>query len=462
MFDKLHQYLNSVALISEESGEVTYNQLINNADRIGSHVRARCLAFIVCTNCVESVYGYVGILRANAVVLLLNENFENKFVERLLQDYKPDFLYCPALRPSETADYSLVDKFWGYVLLKRNRSEHVQIHHDLALLMTTSGTTGSRKVVRLTKRNLISNTESIASYLGIQKYDRAITTMPMSYSYGLSIINSHLYSGASIVISEKTLLERRFWELWTQYRPTSFSGVPYLYEVLLKMNFEDRFLLGLRYLTQAGGRLRPKLAAEIVEICQRNGVKMYFMYGQTEAAPRMGYLPWESVKKIGSIGMAIPSGKFWLVDDEGSVINGAGVIGELVYQGPNVGMGYAESVKDLSKPDENNGILKTGDLAKRDNDGFYYLVGRKSRFVKLFGNRIDLDDLEELISSTGCECACIESGEDLKIFLTDGSSEPNVRTVLKKLGIHRKAVKIQEIQKIPRNEFGKISYSQLV
>jgi acyl-coenzyme A synthetase/AMP-(fatty) acid ligase len=355
-----------------------------------------------------------------------------------------------------------VDQFSEYALLERSRDESKKLHPDLALLMTTSGTTASRKVVRLTKNNIVSNAKSITDYLNIKMDDRAITTMPMSYSYGLSIINSHLYNGASIVVTDKTLLKREFWELWTKYRPTSFSGVPYLYEVLMKLDFEDRLLPELRYLTQAGGRLRQEFATKIVESCERKGVEMYFMYGQTEASPRMGYLPPEYAKKKGSIGLAIPSGKFWLEDDLGIVVNGAGVVGELIYQGPNVGMGYAESLEDLNNPDENNGVLRTGDLAKRDRDGFYYLIGRKTRFVKLFGNRVDLDDLEGLISSTGCECVCIGNEESVKIFLTDGDCEANVRTVLSKLGIHRKVAEIKKIKRIPRNEFGKIMYSKLM
>ena len=175
----------------------------------------------------------------------------------------------------------------------------------------------------------------------------------------------------------------------------------------MKLDFENKVLPGLRYLTQAGGQLPTRIKTKIVRSCKRNGVKFYCMYGQTEAAPRMGYLPWENVEKAGCIGIPVPSGRFWLVDDTGTVIDSDDVVGELVYQGPNVSLGYAESAEDLSRADENRGVLMTGDLAKRDREGFYYLVGRKSRFVKLYGNRIDLDSLETLISSNDCDCACV-------------------------------------------------------
>jgi acyl-coenzyme A synthetase/AMP-(fatty) acid ligase len=257
------------------------------------------------------------------------------------------------------------------------------------------------------------------------------------------------------------LLERGFWDIWEQGKPSSFSGVPYLYELLMKLKFEDKVLPGLRYLTHAGGRLPTNLKTKIVKSCKRKRVKFYCMYGQTEAAPRMGYLPWENVEKTGCIGIPVPSGRFWLVDDGGIVIDSDEVVGELVYQGPNVGLGYAESAEDLNRSDENNGVLMTGDLAKRDSEGFYYLVGRKSRFVKLYGNRIDLDSLETLISSNGCDCACVAKGEKLRVFLTEKACKCSVWEILKRLGIHQRAVEILEIQEIPRNEFGKTFYTQL-
>ena len=461
MFDKIDQHSDALALISHQGDVLTYAQLIDRADRIGSHVKQRSLVVMICTNTVESICGYVGILRSDAVVLLLNETLDRALVGQLIKNYRPEFLYSPksyALNPDEGR---VVKTFGRYILYQTSEPPKINLHPELSLLMTTSGTTGSPKVVRLAKRNLISNTISIVNYLDIKKVDRAITTMPMSYSYGLSIINTHLHRGASIIVSDKTLLERGFWEIWEQGKPSSFSGVPYLYDLLMKLDFENKVLPGLRYLTQAGGQLPTRIKTKIVRSCKRNGVKFYCMYGQTEAAPRMGYLPWENVEKAGCIGIPVPSGRFWLVDDTGTVIDSDDVVGELVYQGPNVSLGYAESAEDLSRADENRGVLMTGDLAKRDREGFYYLVGRKSRFVKLYGNRIDLDSLETLISSNDCDCACVAKGEKLRIFLTEQPCHHTVNEILKRLGIHQKAVEILEIQKIPRNQFGKTSYSQL-
>ena len=179
-------------------------------------------------------------------------------------------------------------------------------------------------------------------------------------------------------------------------------------------------LPSLRYLTQAGGRLGRELAEEFNAICEEKGIRLIVMYGQTEATARMSYLPWEDAgRKAGSIGIPIPGGKFELVDANGQLIDGADVVGELVYCGSNVTPGYAKSRMDLAKPDENKGVLYTGDMAKRDEDGFYYVVGRKKRFLKIFGNRVNLDEVENLLKKEGIENACTGQDDRMVVFLTD-------------------------------------------
>jgi acyl-CoA synthetase (AMP-forming)/AMP-acid ligase II len=233
--------------------------------------------------------------------------------------------------------------------------------------------------------------------------------------------------------------------------------------MLKKLRFEKMNLPSLKYITQAGGKLSIELSAEFADICADKGIEFYVMYGQTEATARMSYLPWEYANtKVGSIGVAIPGGKFWLEDENGNVIKKNDTIGELVYQGDNVTMGYAESCFDLQNDDENNGILRTGDLAKIDPDGFYYITGRNKRFLKMYGNRVNLDEIEELIRTAGYDCVCAGTDDNLKIYITEPDDKDRIVSyIAKHTGINRAGFSFVHINKIPRNSSGKVRYSAL-
>jgi acyl-coenzyme A synthetase/AMP-(fatty) acid ligase len=347
--------------------------------------------------------------------------------------------------------------------LKLAYAEDYKLYPDLMLLLTTSGSTGSPKLVRQSYQNIKANTESIVEYLHIDEGDRAITTLPMNYTYGLSILNTHLHKGAGIILSDASLMEKRFWSLLEQEKATTFGGVPYTFEILKKLHFEKMNVPCLRYITQAGGKLSGELQCEFVDICKNKNIQLIVMYGQTEASPRMSYLPWEYAEsKLGSIGIAIPDGSFHLEDSNGKKIESTGVIGELIYQGENVALGYAENRFDLERGDDNKGILYTGDMARRDADGFYYIVGRKKRFLKIFGNRVNLDEVENLLQKEKIDCACSGEDDHLRIYVSDGNViEKTMQFLVDHTGINRNAVKIMLLNEIPRNESGKILYSAL-
>lgn len=187
-----------------------------------------------------------------------------------------------------------------------------------------------------------------------------------------------------MLLTERTFFERGFWEFVRREQATSFGGVPYTYEILEKLRFTQMELPHLKTMTQAGGKLPLHLHQEFAEYADRNKKRFIVMYGQTEATARMGYLPaHDALERCGSMGIAIPGGRFWLQRDDGSEIEESGVTGELVYEGKNVMLGYAQNREDLSKGDECGGLLYTGDMARRDGDGYYYIEGRKKRFLKL-------------------------------------------------------------------------------
>ncbi|MDP6585934.1 MAG: AMP-binding protein [Anaerolineales bacterium] len=463
LYNDLEKYSSNIAIITEQSEQISYKELLDAADSIGSRIKKRCLVFAVCRNCFESVAGYIGVMRAGAVLALISDTIDNILFANLLEAYKPEYIYLPAEKSGLEINCTTVFSYGSYTLLKTDCNIDYTLHDDLALLLSTSGSTGSQKFVRQSYRNINSNAEAIVRYLEITSVDRSITTMPMSYTYKLSIINSHLLQGASIILTEATLMDRCFWETIKENNTTTFGGVPYVYEMLKKLRFGQMNLPHLKYITQAGGKLSRELSVEFADICKQRGMRFYTMYGQTEATARMSYLPWEYARtKAGSIGIAIPGGEFWLEDEKGNVIEKSDTQGELVYKGDNVTLGYAVSCLDLCKGDENGGILCTGDVAKRDTEGFYYIVGRKKRFLKMFGNRVSLDEIEQLVRAAGHDCACAGTDDNMKIYVTTLDDKDWIRRYITKCtGINQSGFAFVHIEEIPRNESGKVLYSAL-
>ena len=455
------KFSNEIALIHRNKS-LRYGELADVADKIGIHLKSRSTILIVCSNNIASVAGYIGSLRAKAVPLLVSTKNDRELFTNVIEAYNPSYIFLPSSSSWLNIETKVLHSYDGY-LLHKTEYPSKNLHDDLALLLATSGSTGSPKFVRLSYKNISSNAKSIAQYLEIGIYDRPITTMPMSYSYGLSIINSHLLKGSSIVLTDDSLMDRNFWEEIKANNVTSFGGVPYSYEILKKLRFEQMKLPSLKYLTQAGGKLNADLCDEFAKICTKKSMKFFVMYGQTEASPRMSYVPWErAFTKAGSIGIPIPGGKFILEDENGMKIEECHKTGELVYQGENVSMGYAKSHADLSKSDNNNGKLHTGDFAIMDEDGYYFIVGRKERFLKMYGNRVNLDDVEDILKIAGYECACAGSDNDLKIYTTEPvDSTPIIDYISKKTGINKKGFTCINVDDIPRNNSGKVLYPSL-
>lgn len=462
-----------IAVLGDHQAQYTYRQLDQAQERLADAAGKRCLVFCLCENAPGSLLGYVAFVNNRIVPLLLDANLDHTLLEQLMQTYRPKYLWAPTrlvpqLRSSMTSGgkepavaYSDMD----FSLLCTGYEDGFPLHDDLALLLTTSGSTGSPKLVRQSYANIKANTESIVEYLQITEAERPITTLPMSYTYGLSIINSHLYVGASLIMTMTSLMERAFWQCFKEKQATSFGGVPYIYEMLEKLRFFRMELPSLRTMTQAGGKLSPELHNKYAEFAHRTGRKFFVMYGQTEATARMAYLPFEkSIEKKGSMGIAIPGGKFSLIDIDGRTIEDADVTGELVYEGANVTLGYAQSGADLANGDERRGKLETGDMAKRDDEGYYYIVGRKKRFLKIFGSRVNLDETERLIKGAfeQLDCACAGIDDRMTVYVTDETLCDAVQKFLTmKMGLHHSAFHVAAIDKIPRNDAGKILYSEL-
>lgn len=460
-----NKFSNNVALLSDSGEKITYSEMSNETKEIADIIRARCLIFSFCSNTIGSVIGYTSFMTNSIVPVLLNAHLDDELVSKLVDNYHPAYLWIPAEQKEKYADYELVYEKYDYVLLKTGFEKEYPMNEELGLLLTTSGSTGSPKFVRQTYTNVMTNAEQIAEYLELDSSERPITTLPMNYTYGCSIINSHLLVGATILLTDKTLMDRGFWSFMKDQKATSFGGVPYTYEMLEKLRFFRIDLPSLRYMTQAGGKLSPELHKKFAEYALEKGKKFIVMYGACEATARMGYLPAErSLEKYGSCGIAIPRGKFYLVDAEDKVIEESEITGELVYEGANVTLGYAECGEDLMKDDERHGVLHTGDMAKRDKDGFYFIVGRKKRFLKIFGNRVNLDEVDRLIKAQFSFMECASAGVDdhMYIFVTEESVVDDVRKFIsEKTKLNATAFKVIKIDEIPRNDAGKTLYKEL-
>ena len=464
MFLKLdNKESENVAAISDNGNKVTYGELISFSNRVMDVLPERSLVFSLCHNTIGSLMGYVAFLSTRNVPLLLSADLDKELLQYLLDTYQPNYLWMPE-EMTEQFEGNVIMSEYGYSLLSYS-DKKIDMYPELALLLTTSGSTGSPKLVRQSYTNIESNAQSIVQYLELDETERPITMLPMNYTYGLSVINSHLLIGATILMTDESYAQKKFWNFFKSQGATSIVGVPFTYEILKKLRFFRMELPTLRYMTQAGGKLLPELHKEYAEYAIANDKRFYVMYGQTEATARMSYLPYKrSLEKYGSMGIAIPGGTFHLIDVDGTDIEKADVVGELVYEGPNVTLGYAECQYDLSKGDERKGILVTGDMAKRDEDGYYYIVGRKKRFLKIYGNRVNLDETERMIQSQfdGMECACVGEDDHMQIYVTGKNMETDVTEfITNKTGLNWKAFTVHYIEEIPKNESGKKNYQKL-
>jgi acyl-CoA synthetase (AMP-forming)/AMP-acid ligase II len=318
-------------------------------------------------------------------------------------------------------------------------------HPELSVLLTTSGSTGNPKLVRLSRTAVLTNAEQIAEVLGIDENEVAITTLPLFYSYGLSVLNSHLVRGATVVLERTGIVQRTFWDAAAEHRVTSMAFVPSQYEMLRRLRFDPAKYPALRTLTQAGGRLRAERVTEFAGKMAAVGGRFFVMYGQTEAGPRMATLPADRLAdKLGSVGRALPGGEFTIADDE------------VVYRGPNVMMGYAETAADLVKGDEQGGVLHTGDLGRLDDEGFLFITGRLKRMAKVFGVRINLDDVEK-----NFPVAAVAGDDKLVVFTDDADAAALRSKIAEWLGTHHTGVVVQRIEALPLLPNGKTDYRAL-
>jgi acyl-CoA synthetase (AMP-forming)/AMP-acid ligase II len=454
------------ALIDSGAATVlTYEELLSliEADRQTlAHAPHPALAMLWCENTVESIVAYLGCLAAGTPVCLVEPSA--KALAALVQRYQPSLLLLPAdVAPPVGYERSGLLAAGGYGLcVHPGRTPYRPgLHPALALLLPTSGSTGSSKLVRLSLDNLTANAKSIASYLQLGPHERSVQSLPLHYAYGLSLVNSHLYAGGTVVVNPHSFMDLDFWNVFDGTRCTSFAGVPYMYELLRRLNLNPAVRPTLRTLTQAGGKLRPELIEWYRRSATRQGKRFYVMYGQTEATARIAYVPPRRLReKIGSVGVPVPGGDLRL-----EPVDGMPGANQLVYAGPNVMLGYADRPQDLLLGDVQHGVLATADLGRRDAEGYFYLTGRLRRMAKLFGKRIHLGDVEEEVErSFPCRAVASDRGNKLGLLIEAyGALQLAAvrRHVARFLSVRPHAVGVELIHQIPMTASGKKDYHAL-
>jgi acyl-coenzyme A synthetase/AMP-(fatty) acid ligase len=424
LLDLLYSHGDKVAVLTD-SQQLTYHRL---ADTVAHTAREfdghRCLVLLETRNDLATLVHYLAATAGGHVILPVPAGRDDTAT---LNTYDPDVVI--------DADG-----------IHRGGRRH-RLHDDLALLMSTSGSTGSPKLVRLSHRNLLSNAAAIAEYLDIRETDRAATTLPMSYCYGLSVIHSHLLRGAGLILTDRSVVDDVFWELFRSHRGTAFAGVPYTFDLLERIGAEALDLPHLRYVTQAGGRMSPERVRRFAELGRRYGWDLFVMYGATEATARMAYLPPQLASSHPTaIGRPIPGGAFTIEPS-----------GELVYRGPNVMMGYAHRPADLALGNAVD-ALHTGDIGRRGPDGLYEVIGRSSRFVKMYGLRIDLQRVEAALSDHGVTAFCTDADDGLAVAATRHDEAEVQRVAAAAAGVPAGAVHAVTVDELPMLPSGKPDY----
>jgi long-chain acyl-CoA synthetase len=475
---------NKMAIVSRQEA-VTYSGLTAMAERIASRLRQAGIlkgnrVAILAENSSFWAASYLGILKAGAVAVPMPLRLSAEALRTLIDLTQCGALCIDARRlakfkavlPAESTVITPELVVSDTVITADGQIETCAVNErdDLAALMFTSGSTGQPNAVKVTHRNIMANTESIISYLGLTEDDKIMVVLPFDYCFGTSLLHTHLRAGGTLVINNTFLYVENVLEDMEHFGCTGLAGVPTIYQHLLRRStLKTRQLSTLRYAQQAGGRLPDTFIREFTEALPE--VKFYAMYGQTEATARLSYLPPDALDtKLGSIGRGMPGVTLRVLDRDGQPVR-PGEVGEIVAEGDNVAAGYW--IPDPAKQPFRDGKLYTGDIAQVDDDGFIFIVGRNSEFLKLNGHRVSSSEIEEALCKLPevLEVAVVgvqndDLGEVAKAYVVArrGSGlTPNVvlrhcKTLLPPFAVPHE---IEFMAELPKNSAGKILKREL-
>lgn len=445
---------NSIAIADDKGNRITYMELVDNSFKIEKYIEERCFIFLLCDHQIETMEFLFEILLLNRVALLLPFDISGELLENLISIYSPQYIYCN--KNHEVCDkYQWKRELVNHILLSTNKKKY-EIHSDIAVLLSTSGTTGSPKLVKLSYTNLCKNAEYICSHLDIQKGQKALSPLLASYVYGLNFCIWHWHCGATLLVTDEIVLSKRFEEFYMKEKVNNFAGTPFIYQMMQKIRFWDAEKLEyLHWSTCAGSQLPEK---DQNFMASTLGEKFWILYGQSESTGVVAGMRF-GINEIrsGTVGRTFGDIKA-TVDD---------ITKELLLKSNEViSMGYVNNIEQMREGDKSQEILHTGDRANIDKDGYIYLRGRMSRYVKVLDKRIDLDDVEKYLNSklSGREFVCVGEDNHILVFSTLDSDSLNQEIPIlldRYMKIPCSFITCVYIKDIPRNSAGKISYAEL-
>ena len=464
MFENFASLGGHAALVSERGQTYSYQDLDALSISQLSKLESESVCLLICNLSDAAVIFYIGLIRKRITTILIDENLGQQKLEKIISLYSPNYVVSPFAYSLMPKKFEIVGRL-DHLTIYENKSEsHNPSLRNTALCLTTSGSTGSSKFVKLSIENIESNTESIIKAVRINQNQITITTMPMHYSYGLSVINTSLEAGGTLILNSSPVTSKEFWNKIAKYEVNTISGVPYIYEQLSRLTPEFLHKTKIRKFTQAGGKLSKPIRERFKKIVSETGISFYVMYGQTEATARMAVLPPEDFNEFdNAIGFAIPGGNLTVCNELGAVIETPGIEGEICFEGPNVFQGYAISRASLIGDQPRVPILKSGDLGYFDYEGRFYITGRLKRIAKLLGNRINLEEVEHYLLEQGIETVCVEHRDTLRIVSTLTEIPREIQSkLLNYLRISPVLVTFESIPSIPRLPSGKVDYSSVI
>jgi long-chain acyl-CoA synthetase len=465
--------------VATRAGSFSYSWISRAADQVRRYLSSRpthvagARVALQLPNSPEYVAAFYGALLADCVVVPLPVSLEVRRRTQILELSQPDVLI------STPADFNAPQDHSAPATLRLTEKSDPQDplppprrqDHDLAMLLFTSGSMGTPKGVMLSHRNLLANADSILRELPIRPDDRALVVLPFCHAYGNSILQTHILSGATLLLDRGLAFPSSIVESMFDMEATSFSAVPEVYSMLLKYGrLGERALPALRYMTVAGGELRHDLAEEIAR--RIKPASFYVMYGQSEATARLASLPPQQLHaRRGSIGMPIAGVELAVMDESNREL-AANAVGMLCARGNNVMLGYWGDPAATADAISTDGWLRTGDLAHRDEDGFFFLHGRASLLIKVQGHRVHPAEIEGLVEADFPQTAAVAiptaRGDETRfvLFLAPRDDRPidvaKIRaTCQKELPPYKQPVHYEVIERFPLTSGYKIDRAAL-
>jgi long-chain acyl-CoA synthetase len=380
--------LGNIAIITESGEEISYGSLKKQSFLVRKMFKSKRIVFCVFNNDLDSIILYISLLSNDNVIFFINNNIDGKALNDLISVYSPTYVVIKGNEITLSYKYSKENNLGTYLIYKLGKEfeDGFMANKDLAVLIGTSGSTGSPKFVRISMENLQTNALSIIESLKIDHYSKTLTNLPLNYSYGLSVINTFLTAGGTLIINSSSITSKDFWHIVNLYKPNVFNGVPYHYEVISKFDDVGFSQLPFDTFTQAGGKIKEKTLERITSLCQKYSKKLFVMYGQTEATARISILPSEYMGiKSKSVGQSVPGGRIEIRSLNGEKITSPHTQGEIIYFGKNVSLGYCQNKSDLARGNDNNFELKTGDIGYLDTDNFFIYNWEECKIYLIHG-----------------------------------------------------------------------------